>query len=107
MYELQIHRYLAIDETDRMLEKGHFEELHSIIELMNSDKKKVAQRQNFVFSATLSLVHETPDYIRRKRKIHKAKLTPEKKLNSVIDMLEMKNPKIVDITKKNGNKSLI
>ena len=28
-------RFLAIDETDRMIEKGHFEELEKILKLIN------------------------------------------------------------------------
>ena len=28
-------RFLAIDETDRMIEKGHFEDLEEIIKLLN------------------------------------------------------------------------
>jgi ATP-dependent RNA helicase DDX24/MAK5 len=33
-------RYLAIDETDRMVEKGHFEELTNLLEMINEVKKK-------------------------------------------------------------------
>ena len=40
-------RYLAIDETDRMLEKGHFEELHKLLEMINSNKPhNCKKRQN-------------------------------------------------------------
>ena len=53
-------RYLAIDETDRMVEKGHFEELQQLLEMINADQDKMAARQNFVFSATLSMVHDIP-----------------------------------------------
>jgi len=28
-------RFLAIDETDRMIEKGHFEELEKLLKLIN------------------------------------------------------------------------
>lgn len=64
-------RFVAIDETDRMIEKGHFEELEKILNLINrytvvcslalsvifdfiSDEKNQS-RQKFVFSATLML----------------------------------------------------
>ena len=53
-------RYLAIDETDRMVEKGHFEELQQLLEMINADEAKMSARQNFVFSATLSMVHDIP-----------------------------------------------
>ncbi|XP_014207809.1 ATP-dependent RNA helicase DDX24 [Copidosoma floridanum] len=97
-------RFLVIDETDRMLEKGHFQELHSIIERVNS--KDSSKRQTFVFSATLTLVHELPDYLQRKKirnsrsKIYK--LTPGQKLQKVIEMLQIKNPKVIDVTKGTG-----
>jgi ATP-dependent RNA helicase DDX24/MAK5 len=29
-------RFLAVDETDRMIEKGHFEELEKILKLINT-----------------------------------------------------------------------
>lgn len=53
-------RYLAIDETDRMGEKGHFEELQKLLEMIRADG--VGRRQNFVMSATLGLVHKPPAY---------------------------------------------
>lgn len=60
-------RYLVIDETDRMIEKGHFAELEEILELLTSSEAN-PKRQTFVFSATLTMVHELPDYIAKKRK---------------------------------------
>lgn len=90
-----------------MLEKGHFQELHSIIERINVDEKKVNQRQNFVFSATLTMVHDLPDYLQRKKNRNSrskiSKMTPEQKLKKVIEMLKVKNPKIVDLTKQKGS----
>lgn len=89
-----------------MLEKGHFQELHSIIERINIDEKKVRERQNFVFSATLTMVHDLPDYLRMKKKRNARskifKLTPGQKLQRVIEMLKVKNPKVVDLTKEKG-----
>ena len=97
---------MAIDETDRMLEKGHFQELHSIIEKINVNEFRVKQRQTFVFSATLTMVHDIPDYLQKKKKKNSRskifKLTPGQKLQRVIEMLKVKNPKIVDITKEKG-----
>lgn len=55
--------FLVIDETDRMVEKGHFEELRSLLKVLNADEQKKQQRQNFVYSATLTLVHDLPDHM--------------------------------------------
>ena len=54
-----LYRYLAIDETDRMSEKGHFAELEKILEVVQGGEGK---KQKFVMSATLSLVHRAPFY---------------------------------------------
>lgn len=55
--------FLAIDETDRMVEKGHFEELRSLLKVINENEEKKQSRQNFVFSATLTLVHDLPEHM--------------------------------------------
>ncbi|GAB0091099.1 RNA helicase [Sergentomyia squamirostris] len=97
--------FLAIDETDRMMEKGHFEELTLLLDRINRNVQKKAQRQNFVFSATLTMVHELPDYIKFKnlgRKKKAQKLTAEKKLESLIEILGISQPKVVDITQEMG-----
>ena len=46
-------RYFAIDETDRMMEKGHFEELQNLLEMLNQDETAKKQRQTFVFSGKI------------------------------------------------------
>uniref|UniRef100_T1HAT9 ATP-dependent RNA helicase n=1 Tax=Rhodnius prolixus TaxID=13249 RepID=T1HAT9_RHOPR len=92
-------RFFTIDETDRMLERDHFPELRSILEILQEHKK--VKRQNFVFSATLTLVHEPPSYIKRKRH-NKAQLTQNDKLKKLIKAVGMKDYKVVDITKKTG-----
>ncbi|XP_011502334.1 PREDICTED: ATP-dependent RNA helicase DDX24 [Ceratosolen solmsi marchali] len=98
-------RYLVIDETDRMMEKGHFLELQKIIEIINSKKSEVI-RQIFVFSATLTLVHNVSYYpqskINKNTKQKILELLPAQKLQKVIEMLKMKHPKIIDITKTTG-----
>merc|ERR1712223_613715 len=92
-------RYLAIDETDRMLEKGHFDELLKLLEMTNRNKPAVNKRQNFVVSDTLSLVHDLPKHLKHKR--NKKQLTSDEKLKEIMDMIGVKpNPKIVDITRK-------
>lgn len=99
-------RFLAIDETDRMLEKGHFQELHDLLERINFDEMKKKQRQNFVFSATLTLVHELPRHLKTKSKLTKSKrihdMTPEQKLKKIVEMLGITEPKVVDITQGTG-----
>jgi len=74
-------RYLAIDETDRMVEKGHFEELEHLMEMINADEEKRKLRQTFVFSATMTLVHELPKHLKHKKKTKN--LTTEEKLEQV------------------------
>ncbi|BFG06305.1 ATP-dependent RNA helicase DDX24 [Drosophila madeirensis] len=93
--------FLVIDETDRMVEKGHFEELRSLLKVLNADEQKKQQRQNFVFSATLTLVHDLPDHM-QKRNVGKrpkfVKQTVDEKIESLIEELGISQPKIVDIT---------
>ena len=92
-------KYLAIDETDRMLEKGHFDELLKLLELINTNKVGVSKRQNFVVSATLSLVHDLPKHLKHKR--NKKQLTSDEKLKEIMSLIGVRpNPKIVDITSK-------
>lgn len=97
--------FLVIDETDRMIEKGHFEELTLLLDRLNADPIKKARRQNFIFSATLTLVHELPRYIKSKnvgKKMKAQKQTSEQKIQMLIDHLGISQPKIVDVTKKSG-----
>lgn len=85
-----------------MLEKGHFQELHLILEKLNTDESKRKERQNFVFSATLTLTHQLPKHLARKKKLLNSKkiseMTAEQKLQKVIETLGITNPKIVDVT---------
>ena len=93
--------YLAIDETDRMMEKGHFEELQNLLELINEDETKKKKRQTFVFSATLSLVHELPKHLSQKKGAKQ--ITSEEKLKQLMAMIGVKSrPKIVDLSRKIG-----
>nr|XP_023015527.1 ATP-dependent RNA helicase DDX24-like [Leptinotarsa decemlineata] len=95
-------RFLAIDETDRMLEKGHFQELHDILERINLDESKRKIRQYFVFSATLTLVHEMPKHLKTKSKLSRSKrigeMTAAQKLQKIVDILGISDPKVIDIT---------
>uniref|UniRef100_A0A1B6E718 ATP-dependent RNA helicase n=1 Tax=Clastoptera arizonana TaxID=38151 RepID=A0A1B6E718_9HEMI len=95
-------KYLAIDETDRMTEVNHFPELRSLLEKINADPEKQKLRQNFVFSATLTLVHDPPSHLKKKKKNKKQKFSVEAKLKNLISVLGITNPKVVDITQKTG-----
>ncbi|GJQ87087.1 hypothetical protein Trydic_g23940 [Trypoxylus dichotomus] len=106
LLEINNIKYLVIDETDRMLEKGHFQELEKILERINVENTNNSQRQNFVFSATLTLVHELPKYLQmKKRGKFRSKisnLTPAQKLQMIVETLNITNPKVVDITQGKG-----
>ncbi|CAL8106713.1 unnamed protein product [Orchesella dallaii] len=100
-------KYLAIDETDRMVERGHFKELQSILQVLNKDEKHKESRQNFVFSATLAFTHEPPQRLKKmgnKKAKHQAKKVSAKdKLKQIMEMVGLRpNPKIVDITTTKG-----
>jgi hypothetical protein len=49
--------------------------------MINSDEEKKRLRQNFVFSATLTLIHELPKHLRNKKQTKN--LTTEEKLQQV------------------------
>jgi ATP-dependent RNA helicase DDX24/MAK5 len=93
-------KYFVIDEADRMVETAHFPELHLMLEKINL--KRNNKRQNFVFSATLTMVHKAPYRvnIKHKKKIKK-NLSPEDKLKSLIQLIGMKNPHVVNLTTAN------
>ncbi|KAH8374408.1 hypothetical protein KR200_001678 [Drosophila serrata] len=93
--------FLVIDETDRMVEKGHFEELRSLLKVLNADEQKKQQRQNFVYSATLTLVHDLPEHMQKRNTGKRPKFvkqTVDQKIDSLIEELGISQPKIVDIT---------
>ncbi|CAG9801196.1 unnamed protein product [Chironomus riparius] len=96
-------KHLVIDETDRMIEKGHFGEMEKILELLNSAESN-PNRQTFVFSATLTMLHDLPDYITKKKKkfVKPAEMTREQRTDMFAMMFGMKNPKVFDITDNSG-----
>lgn len=87
-------KYLVIDETDRMIEKGHFAELEQILETVNNEQEN-SKRQTFVFSATLTMVHDLPDYVMKKKKkfVRQTEMTKEQRLDTFISIFGMKKPK--------------
>ncbi|KAL8573978.1 hypothetical protein ACOMHN_029425 [Nucella lapillus] len=87
----------VLDEADRMIEKGHFEELHKIISLISSTQKR---RQHYIFSATLMLDHAGPHRpVKKKRK--KEARDPKQKLEELAQELGIQEkPKVIDLTHK-------
>ncbi|KAJ8653378.1 hypothetical protein O0I10_010924 [Lichtheimia ornata] len=107
-------KFLVLDEADRMLEKGRFEELTNILDVL-SDKKQFttdwpeeaengkvksmkrhnAEHQTFVFTATLGT-----DLRFHKSKKQKAKAKQPGSMQDLVERLNLvgKNPAIVDIT---------
>ncbi|KAJ8978272.1 hypothetical protein NQ317_003056 [Molorchus minor] len=93
-------KYLAIDETDRMLEKGHFHELHNLLEKINLNKGH--KRQNFVFSATLVRASSG-----NKSRMKFKDMNSTQKMQKIINILGITNPKLVDITSGAGTSSTL
>ncbi|NXH21813.1 DDX24 helicase, partial [Bucco capensis] len=91
-------RCLVIDEADRMVEKGHFLELSHLLDILN-DSQYNPQRQTFVFSATLTLVHQTPTRVLQKK--NAKKMDKKTKLELLMDKVGIKGkPKVIDLTRK-------
>ena len=85
-----------MDETDRLLEQGHFAELRTLLEHINKDESRKRWRQNFVFSATLTLAHDLPT---RLGNIKWRKKKEAVKLDRLISMVGVRpKAKIVDLT---------
>ncbi|KAF6026531.1 hypothetical protein EB796_015158 [Bugula neritina] len=100
---------LVIDEADKMVEKGHFEELTKILNLMKNDEESSKRRQCFVFSATLTYVHLAPDRLKvskKKKRKKSVKISKESKLNELIETVGiLKRPKVIDVTVKSQTAS--
>ncbi|NXE54056.1 DDX24 helicase, partial [Casuarius casuarius] len=91
-------RCLVIDEADRMVERGHFLELSQLLEMLN-DSQYNPQRQTFVFSATLTLVHQVPTRILQKK--NAKKIDKKTKLEMLMEKVGIKGkPKVIDLTRK-------
>ncbi|XP_072193047.1 ATP-dependent RNA helicase DDX24 [Excalfactoria chinensis] len=91
-------RCLVIDEADRMVERGHFLELSQLLEVLN-DSQYNPERQTFVFSATLTLVHQTPLRILQKK--NAKKIDQKTKLEMLMEKVGIKGkPKVIDLTRK-------
>ncbi|XP_076801447.1 ATP-dependent RNA helicase DDX24-like [Clavelina lepadiformis] len=100
-YLSSLHRlsYLVIDEADRMLEKGHFEDLNKLFDIINA-KEANKKRQTFVFSATLTTVHLGPSRTVFKGNNNNQE-TKSTKLNKLMKKIGIrKKPYVVDLTTK-------
>ncbi|KHJ45287.1 DEAD/DEAH box helicase [Trichuris suis] len=110
-------RYLVIDEIDRMVEKGHFEELSKMLHFLNSSPKgSVNKRQTLAFSATLTFVHPLPkrllakkmrpmtseDKIGTQRKCSFASIIVQFAENLISLLGLRKRRQLVDLTAKSG-----
>ncbi|XP_071354991.1 ATP-dependent RNA helicase DDX24 [Trachinotus anak] len=90
-------RCLVIDEADRMVERGHFAELESLLEMLNTIHFN-PMRQTFVFSATLTMAHSLPTRLLQKKKKN---LDQRSKLEILMEKVGIKSkPKIIDLTRK-------
>ncbi|KAM9191275.1 ATP-dependent RNA helicase DDX24 isoform 1-T1 [Mergus octosetaceus] len=98
LFNLRQLRCLVIDEADRMVERGHFLELSQLLELLN-DSQYNPKRQTFVFSATLTLVHQTPTRVLQKK--NAKKMDKKTKLEMLMEKVGIKGkPKVIDLTRK-------
>ncbi|XDV42496.1 hypothetical protein PO909_011150 [Leuciscus waleckii] len=80
-----------------MVEKGHFSELESLLEMLNTSHFN-PRRQTFVFSATLTLVHSLPLRLTQKKK---KRAEQRSKLQILMERVGMKDkPKVIDLTRK-------
>ncbi|XP_053141567.1 ATP-dependent RNA helicase DDX24 [Hemicordylus capensis] len=96
--DLRQLRCLVIDEADRMVERGHFLELSHLLEML-SDSQYNPKRQTFVFSATLTLIHQAPARVLQKKKA--TKIDKKTKLETLMQKVGIKGkPKVIDLTRK-------
>ncbi|KAJ8341388.1 hypothetical protein SKAU_G00336790 [Synaphobranchus kaupii] len=90
-------RCLVIDEADRMVQKGHFAELENLLEMLNNAQYS-PERQTFVFSATLTMVHKAPVRLMQKKA---TKLEQRSKLDVLMEKVGIRTkPKVIDLTRK-------
>ncbi|EJU05616.1 P-loop containing nucleoside triphosphate hydrolase protein [Dacryopinax primogenitus] len=122
-------RFLVLDEADRMIETGHFEELHNILRLTRRDSEGDAiddasniafQRagievtagggstsenmQTFVFSATLSRDLQMNLKKRKRGPPRKKGENPPSTLDELLERLDFRDeqPEIIDLTPEQG-----
>ncbi|CAA6666482.1 unnamed protein product [Spirodela intermedia] len=108
LVELNSLSFFVLDEADRMIENGHFNELQSIIDMLPSSSGSVEpgdtslgkKRQTFVFSATISLSNNF--HKKLKRGFLKAKSGSSDDLSSIEKLSERAGMRpdveVVDLT---------
>ncbi|XP_004976183.1 DEAD-box ATP-dependent RNA helicase 13 [Setaria italica] len=118
LVELHSLSFFVLDEADRMIERGHFHELQSIIEMLpltnGSDEQaartmpncetvpilQIKKRQTFVFSATLALSSNFRKKLKRGLSTSKASTDDVSSIEALSKKAGMKpNAEIVDLTK--------
>lgn len=111
-------RAFVIDEADRMIQKGHFQELLSIIQIVNIFKEYRKEKHRlkvYLFSATLTFLHELPDRLRKvsikdnstkdlrsgKASFNKEELSKTNKISRMINLLQLERSetKVIDLSK--------
>ncbi|KZO95859.1 P-loop containing nucleoside triphosphate hydrolase protein [Calocera viscosa TUFC12733] len=122
-------RFLVLDEADRMIETGHFEELHNILALTRRTSEvdaideassaafqkagiavtegqgsKSDEMQTFVFSATLSKDLQLNLKRRRRAPPSKKRDKPPSTLDELLERVDFRDeePEIIDLTPKQG-----
>uniref|UniRef100_A0A914H5Q0 ATP-dependent RNA helicase n=1 Tax=Globodera rostochiensis TaxID=31243 RepID=A0A914H5Q0_GLORO len=117
--DLSALRILVVDEIDRMLEQGHFEELRHIVQDIHRAKKEQKIRksvgsdelksavnvsrpplQTLIFSATLTFTHHIP--LRRGEKAPQSSMDPQQKVRRIAHSMCMRKGSahlsVVDLT---------
>ena len=91
-------KLLVIDEADRMLEHGHFKELSDILDIINRTQTK---RQNFVFSATLTLPQHHKNFKQKQKKNAAVEEGVTKETQMLMDKVGLNaKAEIIDLTPK-------
>ncbi|KAK6100965.1 DEAD/DEAH box helicase family protein [Brugia pahangi] len=90
---------LVVDETDRMIEKGHFEDLQHILDTLRKNASK--KLQTFVFSATLTYTHPAS---KKHGDVNADKIDTDGKISRLIEITGIRKEKhrIIDITGERG-----
>lgn len=89
--------YLVLDEADKMVQQGHFQELTSIFQMVSSSTAGDHRFQTFVFSATLMLPSDMKKRLRKGGGGGGGAASLEELMDAV-PFRAGKKPKIVDVS---------
>ncbi|PVV01511.1 hypothetical protein BB560_004069 [Smittium megazygosporum] len=94
--KIELIKFLVLDEADRLVEKGHFNELSQIIHVVNQGSSGQIKRQTMVFSATLA---KDLSFGRKNKPAPKQKTT-ENSMQKLVNTLKFRDPvpKFIDLT---------